>query len=81
MAFYTESKLITGTYSLSRVHRRTYSSYLHQVSIVNLLKYFQSEDEVNNGGLQILTGTLISGGAVKPGVLYPSMYTATSDCT
>ncbi len=78
MALYTESKLIT--YLLSRVHRRTYSSYLHQVSIVNLLKYFQSEDEVNNGGLQILTGTLISG-AVKPGVLYPSMYTATSDCT
>ena len=79
MAFYTESKLIT--YSLSKVlHRRTYSSYFHQVSIVNLLKYFQSEDEVNNGGLQILTGTLISC-AVKPGVLYPSMYTATSDCT
>ena len=44
MALYTESKLIT--YSLSRVHRRTYSLYLHQVSIDKLLKYFQSEDGV-----------------------------------
>ena len=44
MALYTESKMIT--YSLSRVHRRTYSSYLHQVSIDKLLIFFQLEDGV-----------------------------------
>ena len=38
LALYTESKLII--YSLSRVHRVTYISYLHQVSIVKLLEYF-----------------------------------------
>ena len=44
MALYTESKLIT--YSLSRVHCVTYTSYLHHVSIVILLEYFKSEDGV-----------------------------------